>query len=137
MTPRIERDQLDLVADKIKDGCRHASVEDSLDPCWRKQLFEPLRVKPTGTAVGAIAITYGLGPGWLTLLRENNELKLCFWAPELSLTGHSIAREVIKAVREVVVSVISESKIQIRGARPFDWLALKGMPAEEIAKLRG
>ena len=131
----LERDQLDLIADKIEEGCLNASVADSLDPCWRKQLLEPPRVKLTGTAVGATAITYGLAQGWLTLLRENGELKIAFWAPELSLTGHNIARETIHAIKAAVKDVIPETRIQIRGAKPFEWLALKGMPAEDIKKL--
>ena len=112
----LERDQLDLIADKIEEGCLNASVADSLDPCWRKQLLEPPRVKLTGTAVGATPIIYHRAQGWLILYRENGELKLGFWTSELSASGHPGAREAIKTIKSAVAHLIPELRIHRCGS---------------------
>lgn len=135
MVSNTERDELDLVADRIEGACRLASVADSLDDCWRKQLIEPLRSKPHGTAVGAIRIIYGAGFGWMTLLRENSVQKIGFWSLELSEPG-SPARAAITMLQAILEPLIPRERMQVRGIKPFEWLAFKGMPAAEIARLR-
>lgn len=135
MTSKTEKDELDLVADRVEEACRLASVADSLDHCWRKQLIEPLRSKPHGTAVGGCRIVYGIHYGWLTLLRENGIRKVCFWSLELN-ERDSPARTAITTMQGALESLIPRERMQIRGTRPFEWLALKGMPTAEIARLR-
>lgn len=134
MTLTDVKHQADAAAD-ILEGClRDASVDDSLDSDWRRQLTAKHR-DDGGTVVTTIVVTYGNNVGWFTLAREGGELKAIFWAPELRIPQNS-ARGVIDAIRKRLAAVIPEQRIQVRGIKPFDWLTTKGWKPADIARIR-
>ncbi len=123
---RATNDPLDFIIERFHQGCLRASVEGSLDRDWREQLLNGIRVKPEGTAVSVITVTYGEEEGWFSLLREDNTYKADFWAPELRRANNK-ARPTIDIIAKELGAALAPEHIRIRGIRPREWLERKGL----------
>lgn len=128
-------DRLDPIIDRFYEGCLRASVADSLDRGWREQLIAVFRAKPEGTAVSATPVTYGQEEGWFSLIRENGVYRADFWTPELCRTNNQ-ARPAIDTIAKELSAVMAPAHIHIRGIKPHEWLARKGLRLQSAHRVR-
>ncbi|MDP3727729.1 MAG: hypothetical protein Q8R35_03790 [bacterium] len=130
-----EQTTVDMIAGLLEDCLRETSVAESLATDWRDQLTTQHRAKSSAVVVTTIVITYSNERGWFTLISEGGIFKAIFWTPELRIPQNS-ARGVIDAIRKCLAAAIPEQRIQVRGIKPFDWLATKGWRPADIARIR-
>lgn len=121
MTSGVKRERLNAIWECLQRSFGGTALKNSCRKALLGRHIEHLEGSPT--IITTISVEVGGKDGWISVWQQGGGLTVVIWSINQMSEG---AREEVRALRYRLEAV--GAMVQIRWARPQEWLARKGWP---------